>query len=200
MMAERKLFNNTLKIYKDFPKAGVNFIDLIPVFQNEFLFKCIVDNLANRIMKLLDSKYPNRHLYKIYGEPKLMVADGRGLILGSALAYKLGFDMVLFRDAKKIPGEKVTVKFNNEYAEREFGIEADSIKRTDAIILVDDVIATGETMNAMRKCWLKAMANKDTYNYSNMFPMGIIAEVSLMHLKYLKYKSKNIITYSSRTK
>lgn len=196
MTETQKLFNKTIKFYDDFPKPGVKFIDLIPVFQDRHLMKNIVHDIGQSLYNDLNSRFD---LMRSPSGFKLMVADGRGLILGSLLSEELNMDMVLFRDAKKLPGDIIKVKFKNEYAEREFGIEQGSISKTDAVILVDDVIATGNTMVAMEDCYNKAV-NGPLYTQMYDAPIGIVAKVCLVHLKYLNYKSKNIIAFNSRNK
>ena len=75
--------------------------------------------------------------------------DARGFIFGSALALKSSKPMIVARKPGKLPGEIVTEKYNLEYGENSLSIQKNSLKKYNSFVIVDDLLATGGTVNCV---------------------------------------------------
>jgi len=121
----------------DFPRKGILFRDIMPLLQNGKAFRQAIQALAQR------------HQGK---RPDVVVAiESRGLIFGSALAYELGIGIVPVRKAGKLPHKTFRATYALEYGEDTLEIHQDAIRPGDRVLLVDDLLATGGTMEATIK-------------------------------------------------
>ena len=139
-MPTSKNTNNIKKyIYEipDWPDKGINFKDITPLLQNAKAFKQAINNLAK--------PYLNKKVDKVIG------IDARGFIFAAALAYKLKIGLAIVRKMGKLPRKTLKQSYNLEYASNTLEIHQDSIKKLQKIIIVDDVLATGGTINATAK-------------------------------------------------
>jgi adenine phosphoribosyltransferase len=133
MNIEKLIKKNTREI-PDWPKKGVNFKDITPLLQDKKVFRAIIDALAR--------PYIGKKIDKIVG------IDARGFIFAAAMAYKLGAGLAIVRKKGKLPHKTISQKYALEYAENIIEMHQDSVKPGEKIIIVDDVLATGETMKA----------------------------------------------------
>jgi len=125
---------NSLGIHKDFPKQGIEFVDISPVMKNKEQFKHLIDHISG--------------LYKDKEIDKVISIEARGFILGSALAHKLNSGFVMVRKKGKLPGETIQSSYSKEYGTDGIEIQKDSIEPNDRVLVVDDLLATGGTMIA----------------------------------------------------
>jgi len=130
---------NTIGAIPDFPKKGILFRDIFPVFQNPAMTKDCIDVLAEYVK----SKY--EHIDVIVG------LEARGFLFGPMLAQQLNASFVPIRKKGKLPGEVVQVKYSLEYGEDVFEAQKGSVKPGQSVVIVDDLLATGGTMNAAVK-------------------------------------------------
>lgn len=121
----------------DFPVKGIQFKDITTLLLVPDAFHYVVDNLHER--------YRDKQLDAIVG------ADARGFIFASALAYAMHLPFVPVRKLGKLPGETLKEEFELEYGTATFEVHVDSLKKGDRVVLIDDLLATGGTMNAMVK-------------------------------------------------
>ena len=128
-----KLHQN-LRQFQDFPKKGVLFEDILPLFADPDLHQSLIHALEIAVLQT-------------YGEdqkPELVVGlDARGFLFGPSLALKLGAGFVPVRKQGKLPGPTETAAFEKEYGEDFFQIQSDAVKPGQKVIVVDDIIATG---------------------------------------------------------
>ncbi len=120
--------------YPDFPKQGILFRDINPVFKRNDALNYIADEF-----------------YRIYNRSKVdMVAgiESRGFIIATALALRFGRGIVMIRKAGKLPGMTVKKSYDIEYGAAIMEIQQDAIKKGDSILIADDLIATGGTAEA----------------------------------------------------
>ncbi|HIP92866.1 MAG TPA: adenine phosphoribosyltransferase [Desulfurobacteriaceae bacterium] len=129
-----KQIYNLIRDIPDFPKPGIIFKDITPILKTPWAFQKVIDYLANR--------YVGKKIDLVVG------IESRGFILGSALAYKLGAGFVPVRKKGKLPYKTISVTYELEYGTDSIEMHIDAIKKSDKVILVDDVLATGGTMNA----------------------------------------------------
>lgn len=128
---------NTLKVYPDFPKAGIQFADISPVLANPEVFHAVIDAFAE--------KYADQKIDVIMG------LDSRGFIFGAALAYKLKKPFVMARKPGKLPGETISAVFSKEYGQDSLAIQRGAVKPGNRVLIVDDLIATGGTALAAQE-------------------------------------------------
>ena len=121
----------------DFPEEGVMFRDVTSVLQDEDGFRLAVD--------LMQKKLEGLEFDVIAG------AESRGFFFAAPLAYNLHKPFVPIRKKGKLPRETVSIRYELEYDVAELEIHRDAIKPGQKVVLIDDLIATGGTNEAMIK-------------------------------------------------
>jgi adenine phosphoribosyltransferase len=119
----------------DFPIQGILFRDLTTLFKNGEIFKSAVDDLYKMIKDL-----------KI---DKIVAAEARGFIIGSTLAYLKGCGFVPVRKPGKLPYKVISYQYALEYGNATLEIHEDAIEKGEKVLVVDDLLATGGTANAI---------------------------------------------------
>jgi adenine phosphoribosyltransferase len=117
--------------YPDFPKQGILFRDINPVFKRNDALNYIADEF-----------------YRIYSKARVdMVAgiESRGFIVATALALRFGRGIVMVRKAGKLPGRTLKKSYDIEYGSAVMELQQDAIDKGDSILIADDLIATGGT-------------------------------------------------------
>jgi adenine phosphoribosyltransferase len=117
--------------YPDFPKQGILFRDINPVFKRNDALNYIADEF-----------------YRIYNKTRVdMVAgiESRGFIVATALALRFGRGIVMVRKAGKLPGRTVKKSYDIEYGSAVMELQQDAIDKGNSILIADDLIATGGT-------------------------------------------------------
>ena len=132
-MNENLLLKN-LRTIPDFPKPGIHFKDVSTLFKNP---DCIREML-NELVRL----------YKDKGITKVVGIESRGFVMGAMLAEKLGAGFVMCRKPGKLPGETRTATYLKEYGYDTIEIHTDAIEADDVVLLHDDLLATGGSMQA----------------------------------------------------
>ena len=118
----------------DFPKPGILFYDITTVLKDKTGFAQLIDAFAQY--------YIGKDIDLVLG------IEARGFIFGPALAYRLNAGFVPIRKPGKLPAETETVKYDLEYGSDSLQIHKDAIKPGQRVIIVDDLLATGGTMQA----------------------------------------------------
>ncbi|MGC2298985.1 MAG: adenine phosphoribosyltransferase [Acidobacteriaceae bacterium] len=121
----------------DFPKPGILFYDITTLLKDPKGFAALIDALAQY--------YIDKDIDLVLG------IEARGFIFGPALAYRLNAGFVPVRKPKKLPGPTVRVTYDLEYGSDTLEIHADAIEPGQRVVLVDDLLATGGTMEATIK-------------------------------------------------
>ena len=122
---------------KDFPKQGIIFRDITTLLKNPEAFNYTFEQLFNFTKDL--------EITKVVG------IESRGFIFGALLASKLNCGFIPVRKPGKLPAEKESISYSLEYGEDKLEIHKDAIKRGDKVLIHDDLLATGGTMNAVCK-------------------------------------------------
>lgn len=128
-------------MHSDFPKPGVLFTDLLPIFESDFLSALFV--------KLSCDK-----LNDIFGKNKIdyiVGLEARGFIIGGLLASKLGCGFVPVRKAGKLPGETIKGDYVKNYGVDTFEMSVTGMKHCKRILIVDDILATGGSIDTTIK-------------------------------------------------
>lgn len=116
----------------DFPKPGINFIDITPALQDPATLKRCLEEMRDKILEL--------------GKVDLIVgSESRGFIFGTPLAYMLGIGFIPIRKKGKLPYKTISVEYELEYGTDTLEIHKDAIKPGDRVVIVDDLLATGGT-------------------------------------------------------
>ncbi len=119
----------------DFPKKGILFRDITTLLKERDAFKSAIDSLQ-----------------KAVGDKRVdyvIAVESRGFILGATLAYNLNVGFVPVRKKGKLPAETVSAEYSLEYGVDSLEIHKDAIKPGSRVLIVDDLLATGGTVEAV---------------------------------------------------
>lgn len=128
----------------DFPREGVLFRDITPLLADAEGFAAVIDGIADH--------FADR------GVTKVMGAEARGFMVGAPVAYRLGAGFVPARKPGKLARAVYRQEYDLEYGTDALEICEDSIGPDDVVLIVDDLIATGGTAEAMVKLVRRAGA------------------------------------------
>lgn len=118
----------------DFPKEGILFKDITPLLGDAKAFAYAVELLANR--------------YGTHELDKIVAVESRGFLFGAALALKLGCGVVPVRKPGKLPADVYSQSYDLEYGSNTLEIHKDALQKGDKVLIVDDLLATGGTLEA----------------------------------------------------
>ncbi|MHA6764548.1 adenine phosphoribosyltransferase [Streptacidiphilus sp. PAMC 29251] len=118
----------------DYPKPGVVFKDIAPLLADAEGFAALVDHLAARARAL--------------GATKVVGLEARGFILAAPAAYAAGAGFVPVRKEGKLPGELYRQAYELEYGSAVVEVQQDAFTPGERVLVVDDVLATGGTVEA----------------------------------------------------
>lgn len=121
--------------FPDFPIPGIKFIDILPLFQDVTVHLALLRALELQVLE--------------FGQkPDVIVGlDARGFLFGPSLALRLGASFVPVRKKGKMPGPCVTAAYEKEYGTDFFQMQEGAVKPGQKVLVVDDIIATGELKN-----------------------------------------------------
>ena len=121
----------------DFPKKGILFKDLTPIWKDPAAFRSMVEQMAE--------------LHRPAQVDVIAGIESRGLIIGSALAYLLGTGLVPVRKEGKLPWKTVKASYSLEYGQATTELHSDAFEAGARVLIVDDLLATGGTAAAAVK-------------------------------------------------
>lgn len=128
-------FKAKLRHVMDFPKDGIDFIDITTVLQDAAAFKACLDLMRQKI--------------ESYGDVDLIVGpESRGFVFGSPLAYTLEKGFVPIRKKGKLPYKTIKAEYQLEYGTDILEMHEDAIQPGQKVVIVDDLLATGGTTKA----------------------------------------------------
>jgi adenine phosphoribosyltransferase len=166
--------------YSDFPKSGILFRDVNPVFKRNDALNFIADEF-----------------YRFYSKAKLDTVAGiesRGFIMATALALKLCKGVVMVRKAGKLPGTTLKKSYDIEYGSAVIEIQQDAINEGENILIADDLIATGGTARATAQL-IEELGGK-------VAGFAFIIELSDLKgadkLRKMGYKVESLVTFHDR--
>ncbi len=124
-----------IRVIEDFPTVGISFKDITPLLKDPTAFRYAVDRLAD---------YGNSR-----GATVVVGPEARGFAVGAPVAYALGVGFVPVRKQGKLPDRTLSLAYDLEYGHDHVEIHADALAATDRVLIVDDLLATGGTVNAV---------------------------------------------------
>lgn len=137
--------HSVIRTVPDWPKPGVQFRDITPLFQTPDVWAEVIAHFVQR--------YQGEKLDAIAG------LEARGFIFGAALAHDMGLPFIPIRKHGKLPFQTHSENYELEYGSAVIEIHIDACQPGDKVLLVDDLIATGGTLLAGQKLLQRVGAN-----------------------------------------
>ena len=132
-----KKLENLIKTYKDFPKKNIAFKDILGIIQDTEVFRELILKMSsNQIIR--DSQ-------------AIISIEARGFIFGSAISFYASKPMLVARKPGKLPGELIHQDYDLEYGKNSLSIQKESIEKFSSYAIVDDLLATGGTVDCVAK-------------------------------------------------
>ena len=129
----------------DFPKKGIIFRDITTAVKDAKAMQFMIDFLVQQ--------YEDKKIDYVAG------IESRGFIFGAPLAYKLGAGFILIRKPGKLPADTISQEYELEYGTDKIEMHADAVEPGKNVLVIDDLLATGGTVDAACKLIKKAGAN-----------------------------------------
>lgn len=161
-------------VQEDFPKPGISFKDVSPLLENAEAFR----ETINRMQEIAEAWNPD----------VIVGPESRGFLFGTPLAYAMNKAFLMARKKGKLPGKTIEITYDLEYGSATLEIPAFSLSKGTRVVIVDDLLATGGTIQALEKLFEKA----------GVVVAGIITLIELTDLKgrdNLKAPYESLIKY-----
>lgn len=126
-----------IRVIENFPKEGISFKDITTLIADGEALKEAIDQIVKHLK--------DKKIDLIVGP------EARGFIFGVPVAYALGVGFIPVRKPGKLPGETISVNYGLEYGEDQLQIHKDAIKPGQRVAIVDDLLATGGTVEGVAK-------------------------------------------------
>ena len=169
--------NNAIRKVPDFPKPGILFYDITSIFTNPEAFKYAVDEMVG--------------MYKDEQVDGVISIESRGFLMGACFAYQKNLPLVLARKKGKLPGKTISQSYLLEYGSATLEIHEADLIPGKRWLIIDDLIATGGTLEAVAGMIEKVGAHV----------AGIFSIIGLPFLNYHdrigKYNPRTLINYNS---
>ena len=154
-----KKIEDLISTYKNFPKKGIDFKDVLEILQYPDIFQDIILKMSsNQFLKNAEA---------------IISIDARGFIFGSAVALESSKPMIVARKPGKLPGQIFTREYDLEYGKNSLSIQSNALKKFNTFVILDDLLATGGTVNCVSRL-LQDQGKK---------VLGLITVVELKELK-----------------
>ena len=146
----------------DFPKKGILFYDITSILSSPQAFKYCIEQMAE--------------IYKDKNIDAVAAIEARGFLFAAAFAFHKNIPLIPIRKKGKLPGVCLSKKYDLEYAQAEIEVHVADVPKGKRVLLTDDLIATGGTLNAARSLLIEGGAEVP----------GIFGVVGLPFLEYKK--------------
>lgn len=141
---------NTIQNIADFPKPGIQFKDITPIFLDSKLYEEVIEDLASFSRGKVDA---------------VCGIESRGYLFGIAIAVALEVPFILIRKKGKLPPPFVAEKYDLEYGSAEIEMREGQIKPGQRILIHDDLLATGGTTEAAARLVEKQGARVSQFSF-----------------------------------
>lgn len=159
----------------DFPKPGILFYDITGILVNPEAFRFCIDQMVE--------------LYKDEKIDAIAAIESRGFIFAAPFAERMGIPLILIRKKGKLPGKTWSCTYALEYGTAEIEVHRADVKKGERILVMDDLIATGGTLNAA-----KSVLEQGGAHVAGFF--GVVALPFLNYAKVLgNIEVKSLIQY-----
>jgi len=128
----------------DFPKKGVLFYDITSILASPIAFQYCIERMME--------------IYKDKNIEAVAAIEARGFLFAAPFAIRMGIPIIPIRKKGKLPGVTLSKKYDLEYAQAEIEVHSSDVPKGKRILLTDDLIATGGTLNAARSLLLEGGA------------------------------------------
>lgn len=135
IIIEQDLLKSLIRDVPDFPKKGIIFKDITPLLKNGVALRSACDQLTEN--------FKGMKIDQVVG------IESRGFIFSPVVAYQLGTGFVPVRKKGKLPAAKESISYDLEYGEDLLEVHLDSLRKGAQVIIVDDLLATGGTAEAV---------------------------------------------------
>ncbi len=164
-------YEKYIGVTEGFPKAGISFKDVSPLLADGKAFQSVINDMSKIVSEW---------------KPDIIIGpESRGFLFGVPISYKLGCGFVMARKKGKLPGKVISKTYSLEYNTTTIELPAFALKKGTRVVLVDDLLATGGTLKAV----------KDLVEEQGAVVTGIITLIELSDLhgsdlfKDVPYKS-----------
>ncbi len=120
----------------DFPKPGILFYDITGILVNPPAFRYCIDQMVRM--------YKKEHIDAI------AAIESRGFVFAAPFAERMGIPLILIRKKGKLPGKTWSCQYALEYGSAELEVHRDDVHQGQRVLVMDDLIATGGTLNAAK--------------------------------------------------
>ena len=132
-----KNLESLIKTYYDFPKKGIAFKDILGIMQDTEVFRELILKMStNKVIKNSEA---------------IISIEARGFIFGSAISLQSSKPMIVARKPGKLPGELIQENYYLEYGKSSLSIQKEALKKFSSYAIVDDLLATGGTIDCVAK-------------------------------------------------
>jgi adenine phosphoribosyltransferase len=169
-----------IRTVPDFPKPGISYKDVTPLVEDGEALHAAVDALAAVTGALGDFD-------------RILSAEARGFVFGTALAYRVRKGLVLARKRGKLPRQTISASYELEYGTDILEAHADAIAPGTRVLVVDDLLATGGTARAM--CDLVENAGATVAGVAFLIELGYLGG----RARLADYEVVSLITYDDPT-
>lgn len=145
-----KKLNETITNIPDFPKQGIQFKDITPIFLQPKLYEEVIATFAENARGKVDV---------------VCGIESRGYLFGIAIAVALGVPFVLIRKKGKLPPPFIGEKYDLEYGSSEIEMKTNQIQAGQRVLIHDDLLATGGTAAAAKKLVEKQGAKTTLFSF-----------------------------------
>ena len=153
-----KNLESLIKTYNDFPQKGIAFKDVLGIIQDPEVFRELILKMSsNKVIKNSEA---------------IISIEARGFIFGSAISLQASKPMLVARKPGKLPGELIKENYYLEYGKSSLSIQKESLEKFNSYAIVDDLLATGGTINCVANLIKKS--GKDV--------IGLVTVVELLKL------------------
>jgi adenine phosphoribosyltransferase len=176
-MENSQALASAIRSVPDFPKKGIIFRDITTLLKDKDAYRQYIDIMYER--------YKGQRIDKVVG------IESRGFIGGGALAYRLGAGFVPIRKPGKLPAERIRQEYQLEYGSDAVEIHRDAIANGERILLHDDLLATGGTVEAA--CKLVEQLG------GNIVGLAFLIELAFLHprKRLSQYNIFSLVSYES---